>query len=343
MIKLTGTYFDGKSSKPIPVLVQFDGVRVRLRGTKGVLKLDFQLQDCKFTPPLGNTRRSMLLPGGGRCETSDLKAFAEMENRKGANRGMRLVNFIEIRWRLVSGCLIGLILFVWVFTVYGIPFMAKKVAYNIPTEISEKVSQKTLQMLDQRLFEPSELDVQKTGRLQEIFQNLRQDVAADFDYRLELRKSPRIGPNAFALPSGQILITDELVALAKNDQELIGILVHEMSHVEKRHGLRMLFQNAGAFFLISVLVGDMASIISIAGTLPTLLVESGYSRKFEKEADQAAGTYLIRSGIGTEPFRNILLRLSASRSRHGRFSMLASHPAIQQRINYLQELEKSLQ
>ncbi len=138
------------------------------------------------------------------------------------------------------------------------------------------------------------------------------------------------------------MITDELVALAKNDRELIGIFVHEMSHVEKRHGLRMLFQNAGAFFLISVLVGDVASITSIAGTLPTLLVESGYSRKFEKEADQAAGTYLIRNGFGTEPYRNILLRLSENRSHYSEFSMIASHPAMQQRIKYLQELEKSL-
>jgi len=342
MIELKGTYFDGKSSKPFPVLVQFDGARVRLHGTKGGIELDFRLQDCRFTAPLGNTRRSMLLPGGGRCETSDLKAFAVLENSGGANRGMRLVNFIETRWRLVSGCLIGLILFVWVFTIYGIPFMAKKVAYNIPTEISEKISQKTLQMLDQRLFEPSELDVQKTDKLQEIFQSLRQVVGADFDHRLVFRKSPRIGPNAFALPSGQILITDELVALAKNDQELIGIFVHEISHVEKRHGLRMLFQNAGAFFLISVLVGDVASTISVAGTLPTLLIESGYSRKFEKEADQAAGTYLIRNGFGTEPYRNILLRLSESRSRSSGLSMMASHPATQQRIKYLQELEKSL-
>jgi Zn-dependent protease with chaperone function len=342
MIELTGTYFDGKSSKPFPVSVKFDGARVRFRGINGDLELDFMLQDCKFNPPLGNTRRSMLLPGGGRCETSDLQAFAVLENSKGANRVMRLVNFIETRWRLVTGCLIGLILFVWVFTVYGIPFVAKKVAYTIPTEISEKISQKTLQMFDQRLFEPSELDGQKADKLRKIFKNLKQDVAADFDHRLVFRKSQRIGPNAFALPSGQILITDELVALAKNDQELIGILVHEMSHVEKRHGMRMLFQNAGAFFLISVLVGDVASITSIAGTLPTLLVESGYSRKFEKEADQAAGNYLIRNGFGTEPYCNILLRLSESRSHYNGFSMMASHPATQQRINYLQELEKSL-
>lgn len=342
MIELTGTYFDGKSSKPFPVLVRFDGARVRFRGTKGGLELDFRLQDCKFTPPLGNTRRSMLLPGGGRCETSDLKAFAVLENSKGANRGMRMVNFIETRWRMVTGCLIGLILFVWVFTVYGIPFMAEKVANTIPTEISEKVSQKTLQMFDQRLFEPSELDAQRADKLREIFQNLKQDVEADFDHRLVFRKSSRIGPNAFALPSGQILITDELVALAKNDRELIGIFVHEMSHVEKRHGLRMLFQNAGVFFLISVLVGDVASITSMAGTLPTLLIESGYSRKFEKEADQAAGTYLIRNGFGTEPYRNILLRLSDSRSHYSEFSMIASHPAMQQRIKNLQELEKSL-
>ena len=77
MIEFTGTYFDGRSSKPISVLVQFDGARVRLRGTNGVLELDFQLQDCKFTPPLGSTRRSMPIaecdwlilsrPAGGWC------------------------------------------------------------------------------------------------------------------------------------------------------------------------------------------------------------------------------------------------------------------------------------
>ena len=80
----------------------------------------------------------------------------------------------------------------------------------------------------------------------------------------------------------------------------------------------------------------------MAATLPTLLVESGYSRKFEKEADQAAGTYFIRNGRGTQPYRDILLRLSENRPEYPIMSMISSHPETEKRIKYLQELEKVL-
>lgn len=342
MIPFSGTYFDGKSSKPYPVSISFDGIYLHISGAGGTPELEIPLRNCRFTPPLGKTRRSLLLPNGARCDTQDLPAFAFLEKSKSANRGMRLVHFLESRWRLAAGCLLCLIACVWVFTAYGIPLLAKHVAYTIPTEISEKVSRKTLQMLDQNFFKPSELDSARVAELQETFHNLGREAESDFNYRLLFRRSPRIGPNAFALPSGQIVMTDELVTLAENDEELVGILVHEMAHVDQRHGMRMLFQNAGAFLLISALVGDVASITSMAATLPTLLVKSGYSRKFEREADQAAGAYFIRKGRDTKSYRDILLRLSENRPENPAMSMISSHPETEKRIKYLQELEKAL-
>jgi Zn-dependent protease with chaperone function len=231
---------------------------------------------------------------------------------------------------------------VWIFTAHGIPFAAKQIAYSLPPEISEAVSRKTLQALDDGFFEPSTLDSQKTDRLQKIFGRLLAEEGSGFFYRLALRSSPRGGPNAYALPSGIIVVTDELVALAENDRELIGILVHEATHVEKRHGLRMLFQNTGVFLLISVLVGDVASITSIAATLPTLLVESGYSRQFEKEADLAAGIYLVQKGWGTAPLRHLLQRLSENAPGSAAPAAMSAHPDTRQRIRYLQDLEVSL-
>lgn len=342
MIEFKGIYFDGRNSKAHAVSIDSDGARIRITGNADGLPLVFMLAECRFTPPLGGTRRSLLLPDGGRCDTHDLQAFRKLENHKGFSRPLRLVHFVESRWRLVAVCLAGLIACVWVFTTHGIPFAAKKIAYSLPPEIMEHVSQKTLQALDDGLLEPSTLDPQKADRLQRIFDRLSAVEGSDFSYRLALRSSPRAGPNAFALPSGIIVVTDELVALAENDRELIGVLVHETAHVENRHGLRMLFQNTGVFLLISVLVGDVASVTSIAATLPTLLVETGYSRRFEMEADLAAGIYLVRKGWGTQPLQNMLMRLYENQPGSPAPAAMSTHPETRQRIRYLQDLEASL-
>lgn len=342
MIEFKGTYFDGQSSKAHTVSIYFDGQRIRISGKADGLPLIYSLGECRLTPPLAKTRRSVLLPNGGRCDTHDRRAFGKLERSTGDNRILRLVNFFESRWRLVAGCLVGLIACIWVFTVHGIPFAAKKVAYALPPETMESVSIRTLQALDDGFFEPSALSPHDVDRLQGIFDQLLKEKHSDFSYQLALRRSPRAGPNAFALPSGIIVMTDELVALTENDQELISILVHETAHVENRHGLRMLFQNSGVFLLISMLVGDVASITSIAATLPTILVESGYSRQFEEEADLVAGIYLVRRGWGTKPLRDMLRRLSEERPESPGPAAMSTHPDTRQRIRYLEDLEASL-
>ena len=70
-------------------------------------------------------------------------------------------------------------------------------------------------------------------------------------HRIEFRKS-RIGPNAFALPGGSIVITDELVALVDGDAAVVtGVLGHELGHVRHRDGMRMLLQASAVGVLAS--------------------------------------------------------------------------------------------
>ena len=342
MIEFKGIYFDGQSSRAHAVRIYSDGKQIRISGDIDSMSLSFALQECQLTPPLGKTRRSVLLPDGGRLDTYDLRAFGMLESRRGGNHILRLVDFIESRWRLVVGCLAGLIACVWLFTAHGMPFAAKKIAFSLPPEIMEGVSQKTLQSLDDGFWEATTLPAERIEHLQRIFGQLMDEIGSDFHYRLELRSSPRTGPNAFALPSGVIVLTDELVALAKNDRELIAILVHEIAHVENRHSLRMLFQNTGVFVLISLLVGDVSTITSIAATLPTVLLESGYSRQFEQEADFAAGIYMVEKGWGTQPLQDLLQRLSQVRPQMPGLAAMSTHPGTRQRILYLQDLEFSL-
>ncbi len=343
MIEFKAVYFNGKTSRAYPVSVVFDGGTLRIRGSEGDHPaLDVHIEDCTIAPPLGGTVRSIKLPGGAQCETTDTEAVSAMEHLTGRNTGMRLVHFLESRWKTAAGALAGLVLCVWLFATYGIPFLARKAAYAVPPELTEQMSRQAIKMLDRRFLKPSELDPGRIRKLREEFQHLSREIDADFNYRLEFRKSPHIGPNAFALPSGLVIMTDELVDLAADDRELLAILAHETAHVKKRHGLRSIIQNSGVFLLISLLAGDITSITSAAASLPALLAQSGYSRKFETEADRVAALYMIRKGWGTKPFQAILLRITRDMADYPGESLLASHPLTDQRVRHLREIEASM-
>jgi len=342
MSTFTGTYLDGRSSKPVQVGITFEGTTLRLQDCTAVLPdIVVPLQNCSTTPPLGGTRRSLILPGGACCETRDAELLAIVDTQRGLAGSARIVSFLESGWKTALACLLGLFLCLWGFVAAGIPFLAKMAAAAVPAAVTDRLSRQTLAELDARFLEPSELGADRSAHLQNLFHGLVDRKRSPVNYRLEFRKSVQVGANAFALPSGLIVMTDELVGLAENDRELIGVLAHEIAHVENRHGLRVLFQNTGTLLLVSALAGDVSSISAAGETLPTLLIESGYSRRFEKEADRAAGTYLIRMGWGTVSLQNILARLAQTAPIHPAFALFSTHPDLKERIGYLKKMDRT--
>ena len=162
---------------------------------------------------------------------------------------------------------------------------------------------------------------------------MTRELADGQAYRLEFRKSERVGPNAFALPSGIIVLTDELVLLAQHQNELIGVLAHEICHAKNRHALRTLLQNSAVALLVASVAGDLTSHTDLSAALPKLLLEAGYSRAFEMEADQFALQYLLAHDIPPASFANILLRLEERTAHKSEgHNYLASHPMTSQRI-----------
>ena len=342
MSTFTGTYLDGRSSKPVQVTITFEGTTLRLQDRTAVLPdIVVPLKNCSATPPLGGTCRSLILPAGARCETRDAELLALVDSLRSPTGTARIVNFLESGWKTALACLLGLFMCIWGFVAAGIPFLAKIAAAAVPAAVTDRLSRQTLAVLETRFLEPSELGADRSAHLHNLFHGLVARKKSATHYRLEFRKSDHVGANAFALPSGLIVMTDELVGFAKNDRELIGVLAHEIAHVENRHGLRMLFQNAGALLLVSALAGDVSSISAAGDTLPTLLIESGYSRRFEKEADRAAGTYLIRMGWGTVSLQNVLARIAKTAPIHPAFTLFSTHPDLEERIGYLKKMDRA--
>ncbi len=149
----------------------------------------------------------------------------------------------------------------------------------------------------------------------------------------------RLGPNAFALPGGAVVVTDEMLQLlAGRDDVLLGVLGHELGHVRRRHGMRLLVQATLIGTAASIAWGDFSAVLAAA---PALLGQSAYSRDFEREADDDAISLLRANGLSPAVMVELFERLAASRpaadvaDKGGAFDLgiaLASHPADAERM-----------
>ena len=173
----------------------------------------------------------------------------------------------------------------WALVEYGIPALATQVAYAVPPSVDAALGREGLHVLDRVLFSPSALDEQRQIHLRTQLAHITQGLTDGDLFQLEFRKSEQVGPNAFALPSGIIVLTDELVLLAEHPHEISSVLAHEVGHIQHRHALRSLLQNSAVVLLIASVTGDVTSITALSATLPTMLLEAQYSRAFETEAD----------------------------------------------------------
>jgi predicted Zn-dependent protease len=118
---------------------------------------------------------------------------------------------------------------------------------------------------------------------------------------------------------------------------LVAVLAHEIGHVTHRHALRRLLQDSATVLLIAAITGDATSITSLSATVPTLLIETKYSRDFEREADRFALGYLKENNINPRHFSDILLRLEQSRPGESDIpDFLSSHPGTKERIKAFQ-------
>ena len=216
--------------------------------------------------------------------------------------------------------------------VYGIPMLAQAVANQIPPAATESLSGDVLASLDREMFSPTTLTAQRRASLEAAFTSLKMPPGAQ-RYRLVFRKSDAIGANAMALPSGTIVVTDALAALAKDDREILGVLAHEAGHVDRRHGLRSILQNSLVGLLLAMVVGDLSS---LAAAAPAALLDASYSRDLEREADAYAVEVLRLNGIPVRHLSNMLRRLDESSGGDAgmgsALSYLSSHPATSERL-----------
>ncbi|MGH8633168.1 MAG: M48 family metalloprotease, partial [Burkholderiales bacterium] len=269
------------------------------------------------------------LPGGGACVTSDNDAVDRMTRDR---RYELILHRWESRPAYAALAIARVVAALWLLLDRVLPVAVNEIAARIPIEAEAALGRETLEGMEKFFLQPTKLSFARQAELRARFDAVARAAGEATPYRLEFRASPMIGANAFALPSGIIVMTDELVKLARNDREVIAVLAHELGHVRHRHTMRRLLESSATALVIAGVTGDIASTTSLAAAAPTLLLQTKYSRDHEREADVYAIDMMRKSGIEPHHFAAVLKRLEGEAPRRGGLpTFLSSHPPTEER------------
>ena len=161
--------------------------------------------------------------------------------------------------------------------------------------------------------------------------------------------------NAFAAPSGFILISKGLIKCCNNETELAAVIAHEIGHVQYNHGLKAIKKgritsalttlgieagkNLGGEKLAEVTQAFEGSISDITSTL----VNKGYARALELEADSAAISIMKRIGYNPRGLERMLKEMDKKMAQsHEQKGFAATHPSPKQRLKEIAPLLASI-
>lgn len=310
MIELAGHWFDGRTSRQTPARL-----RVWRSGEyqldAGAERREGRFSEFDVSPALGTTARQLTLPGGEVFETADHAALAQVLDWHGDAAAGGLVHALERHWGAVLLLTVATVLVVYAFTAYGVPALARTVAFAVPAGFLESSDVQSVRLLDRVVFKPSLLPPQRRESLREAM--LSRTPALDQQVNVLFRAGGTMGANAFALPGGTVIFTDELVILAANDEQLLAVYGHELGHLDRRHGLRRALQGSIVAIAATLVTGDATATSDLLAAVPLMLTDLAWSRDFEREADAFALDYLNAQDIDPASFAGIMQRLECRR------------------------------
>jgi len=153
--------------------------------------------------------------------------------------------------------------------------------------------------------------------------------------------------NAFTTSGGHIFLTRGLIGIAKTEDALAAVIAHEVAHNQLKHSLKaiktsrvtqafLLTATAGVGVMMGMDADEFAEALDESvGEIMQTMVNSGYSREQEYEADIAAMCFMAAAGYQPSGLIDMLNELK-SVHRIG-LGLSKTHPAPGQRIYYAEK------
>ncbi len=157
-----------------------------------------------------------------------------------------------------------------------------------------------------------------------------------YKYDFHLLRDPKT-INAFALPGGQIFITYALYSKLENEDQLAGVLGHEIGHVVGRHSAERIAKQGLTQGIISgVLVGGGDGTGQMAAMIGNV-INMKYGRGDELESDDLGVKFMIEAGYQPEEMIGVMQILKAAAGPNRVPEMQSTHPDPENRIQKIKE------
>lgn len=283
--RIPGRAFAPGTSAAIDAVLMATSDRVELRhAAADDLLVHTTRSDLTAEAAPGAAARKIALGGGWLFESDD-PLLETVVPRSAFDAQLRLAERLHPRLALF---VIVAIAGVWVIWRYGLDVLVTAAIALTPPVVPDLIDAGTMQTLDLTMAEPSELSAAEQARFRAMFAQLLAVLPDPQEeaYSLEYRDMPGMGPKAFAMPGGTIVLTDEMVNRFGDRPDVIAaVLGHEIGHVEDRHGLRQVYRSLSVFVLIALMAGDVGPILEDVLLEGQLLLSLSYSREHERDAD----------------------------------------------------------
>lgn len=327
-----GYAFAALQSRRIDARLIWQGDRVRLDDAGGgVLAVGpvLRIEQIPGSPTLVH------LPDGWLFEAAPA---ADLAGLVGPQSGGWLARIEAWHPRLAAVAVLCL-LAAWAVWRWGLDLLVVLALAVTPEAPVRAIDTSNMAFVDRVLASESAFPAARRAEVQAIFDRLA-DAAPPApwgEYRLLFRDMPAVGPNAFAMPGGTIIVTDDLIRDFPDDDVIAGVLGHEMAHVSERHVLAQLYRAGTTYLLITLIAGDPGPFLRDVLAEGNALAALSYSRKQERQADRLGIATARAAGHDGAALADFF---QALRDQHGDDDMgwLSTHPALDERIDRIRAL-----
>ncbi|PTY00684.1 hypothetical protein DB354_01095 [Opitutus sp. ER46] len=325
----TGSYCTGEDLTPWPATLAVEGEgRLQIRWAQGERVVP--LAELRVSDRLANIPRFIYLPGGAVVETADNGAIDALLVTQRRGRFAAVVHALESHHGVATVACVVLVALLVASFFWVPPRLARSIAGRVPPAIEVRAGAAAKATLAQ-YFTPFAPDLAERARVERQLIRIQPDGRTTPRPTIEFWRFTQ-SPNAFALPGNVIVLNQELLELSLTDDELAALLAHELGHLRLRHGIQSVLRNSFALLIVSAATGDLSALGAFTTSLPVALLQNGYSRDLEREADAFAYDLLRERRIPTKAFSSLLVKLGNRAPAEAAFSYLSTHPATEERI-----------
>ncbi|MBC8001600.1 MAG: M48 family metallopeptidase [Opitutaceae bacterium] len=217
--------------------------------------------------------------------------------------------------------------------------LVRKAAEKVPVEWERKLGDIAFDQI--KLQVKIVNDPARMGKVRSIADRLLPAVKdAGYEFQFHIAENTNI--NAFVMPGGHVVIFTGLIDAARSQEEIAGVIAHELAHVTRRHSVRNIIGSAGVAILIQSVIGDLSGLQAVILQGGQSMLDQKFSRDFEREADDVGWNYLMAADIDPRGLIDFFKKLREDEARRdpaglgNALALLNTHPATQERIDRLQ-------